>query len=425
MEMQEFQELEEYRLRLYKWDKFFASIIPLVFLSIIAYLVEKNNLILFIGFGTSLLILYSIVAIDLKNFAIAKLIHFVSVYGIITLTSLIFPFMRYEYFLLPLVMMAVYSTYPFQNQYSNNAVGILCIATSIILFFVEINQTKVYPQFDFFSSAFSFMILYIAIVEIIIMVMMGNKYHQLIVQEKMKLKLQYTEMEKYLESNMQLENFAHIASHDLKTPLSNVIRFSQLLKYRISGKLNDKELELFDFIIDGSKHMNDTINSLFQFSLATNKKVEYSTFNVSTLLDELKSDIQVDLKDKGVTIEYRNLDHVISADRVLMKQLFFNLIMNGIKFIHKDMKPNIIISGKEEKDFWTYSIKDNGIGIEEEYLDSIFLIFKRLHDKSQFEGTGAGLAICKKIAEQHGGKIWVESTVNEGSTFHFSVKRAA
>jgi len=421
--VQEFPELEDYRLKLYKWDKYLASILPLIIATIIAYYVEKNALILIIGFSASILIAFSIISISLENFAFAKLIHFFAAYGVICLSSLLFPFLKYEYFLMPLLMLTVFSTYPFQKDTWNISIGIICIISSILLFSNECFQNIDYPKYNLFNTVFAFSILYIATIEIIMTALIGLRYRKLIKEDRQKLKQQNQELERYIESNLQLENFAHLASHDLKTPLSNVIRFSQLIKNRVSNKLSVKELELFDFVIEGSQHMNETINSLFQFSQATNKKIEYSRFNLSDILNELMKDIKVELTEKDVSINTRNTDIDIYADKILLKQLFLNLILNSIKFIQKGSKPVINIDCENDIGFWKFCIQDNGIGIAPEYTDKIFLIFKRLHDNKTYQGTGVGLAICKKIVEQHGGQIWVESGLGEGSTFHFTLEK--
>jgi signal transduction histidine kinase len=394
-------------------------------LTIVAYSVDKNPLVLTIGFGSCILILVCIFLMTLNNFSASKVFNFVSAYIVVCVVSILFPFIRFEYFLMPLIMLSVFATYPFQNQKLNFWIGIICIVTSIFLFILESFQPKGDTSYDFFNLIFVFILVYIATIEIIFSALIANKYEEIILKNRKALELKNIELAKYIDSNLQLENFAHLASHDLKTPLSNVIRFSQLLKYKISDKLSDKEAELFDFVIDGSMNMNATINSLFQFSQATNKKMDFRKFMASELLRELESDIQLDLEEKQVSIKTVDMNKQIYADRSLVKQLFLNLILNSIKFVQKGIKPNIVISCIDMEGFLKFSVKDNGIGIDPEYQEVIFLIFKRLHDNSQYKGTGAGLAICKKIVEQHGGEIWVESKPTEGSTFYFTIENAA
>lgn len=416
-------EIENYRLKIYKWDKLIASCIPLFILTLLAYSIESNVFILLVGFGNLLLIMISTSIITVSSFSLAKFIHFLAASGVIITSAFIFPFMRNEYLLMPLTALTVFTTYPFQQQKWNYLIGGLCMFIGIVLFFVEQTQTANYPKYDFFNQVFSLIILYIAIVEIVMTTLIGNKYIHIINRNTQSLTAQKVELEKYIESNLQLENFAHIASHDLKTPLANVIRFSQLLKLKIDSKLTDREKELFRFIIEGSQHMNETINSLFQFSKATNKKLEYSKFSINDLLEELKSDIKVNIKESSAVINYEDESLMINADKILIKQLLLNLILNSLKFKKDNEAPEINIDIDNQNLNWLFKVSDNGIGIEEEYTDKIFLIFKRLHDSASFEGTGVGLAICKKIVEQHGGKIWVDSRINIGSEFYFTLPK--
>jgi len=416
-------ELEQYRLKLYKWDKFIASVIPLLILTYAAYIVYYDIRILYVGLGNTILIIVSTFTISLKNFSAAKMTHFISAFCVICLSSVIFPFIKNEYLLLPLTMLTVFSTYPFQKNLWNYLIGGICIITSIVLFIIEANQKGIYPEYEYFNLLFGLSILYIATVEIVMTYLIQARYTKIIETDKQKLRDQNIELEKYIESNLQLENFAHIASHDLKTPLSNVIRFSQLLKSKTINKLNDREKELFKFIISGSQHMNDTINSLFQFSQATNKKLSYSRFSFSFLIEELKKNISVNLSESNAKIILESQIQYLNGDRTLIKQLFLNLILNGIKFTKENVNPVITLTATSEKLFYKFSVKDNGIGIDEKYQDSVFLIFKRLHDKTSYSGSGIGLAICKKIVESHSGKIWIESSKGNGSTFHFTIPK--
>ena len=416
-------EIENYRLKIYKWDKYIASCIPLLILTLLAYSINGNPIILVVGLGNLFLIIISTALITLSSFGLAKFIHFLAAVGVIVISAFIFPFMRNEHLLMPLTALTVFTTYPFQKQKWNYIIGGACMVIGILLFFLEQTQTAKYPEFDFFNQVFALLILYITIIEIVMTALIGNKYIQIINRNTKSLTSQKVELERYIESNLQLENFAHLASHDLKTPLANVIRFSQLLELKIKSKLTDKEKELFKFIIDGSQHMNETINSLFQFSQATNKKLEYSQFSIVDLIEELKSDIKVNIQESNAEISYDRYTTLISADKILIKQLCLNLILNSIKFKKANEAPRIHIQIENQSKNLQFKVTDNGIGIEEEYKETIFLIFKRLHDNASFEGTGVGLAICKKIVEQHGGKIWVDSTLHEGSSFYFTLPK--
>jgi signal transduction histidine kinase len=418
-----FQELESYRLKLYKWDKYLASVLPLIVLTYFAYQINPDRYVLFLGFTTAALIVLSVQLISLINFNVSKLVHFIAVSGVITMTAFTLPFIKYEYLLMTLTMLTVFSTYPFQKEMWNNIVGVICILGSVILFFVDISTEGSFPEYDTFNKVFAGVILYIATIEIIMTALIGNRYREIIQDDREQMKSQNEKLGKYIESNLQLENFAHIASHDLKTPLSNIRKFSQLLHYKTKDKLSQEEADLFRFIISGAQHMNDTINSLFQFSQASNKKLHFIEFSISELILELKNDISILINEKKAKIELTNLPEMIYADRVLVKQLFMNLILNAIKFKKDDVDPRIVINSTMDSTHWIFTIRDNGIGIDQKYLDSIFLIFKRLHTNEKYEGTGAGLAICKKIVEHHKGQIWVESILGSGSSFYFTIGR--
>ncbi len=234
---------------------------------------------------------------------------------------------------------------------------------------------------------------------------------------------QVVEMEKYIESNLQLENFAYIASHDLKAPLRTVNSFAFLLKNSVYKDLNERQKEFMDIILDSSKKMQILIDDLLTFSRINTQKTKIEKTNFRDILDQVIGQLDVDIHTYGTEVIIQDLPEDIWADSVKMSQLLLNLISNGIKFSKNQEKPKITISGYESDSYWYYSIADNGIGIKEDNQKVIFEIFKKLHSNDVFEGTGLGLTICSKIIDQHGGQIWVESTYGEGSTFHFSIAK--
>ncbi len=240
-----------------------------------------------------------------------------------------------------------------------------------------------------------------------------------------KLEHKNKELERYIESNLQLENFAHIASHDLKAPLNNILSFSTLLQSTAADKLNPAEVNFLQFIIKGAGNMQSTIRALLKFSQATNSKLQTTAFSPQELLQELLSDITNTISHTNTTISMVNLPSSIVGDPVLLKEVFQNLILNGIKFVAKDILPIIEIGGEEKNDTWQFSVQDNGIGIAPEFQEKVFAMLQRLNSKEVYEGTGMGLAICKKIIEQHGGTIWVESQPDKGSTFYFSIPKVS
>lgn len=237
--------------------------------------------------------------------------------------------------------------------------------------------------------------------------------------KEQELREKNKELQNYIESNLQLENFAHLASHDLKAPLQNIINYTDLLRSRIPEE--SEESTFLNYIEHGASNMSQTIKSLLNFSQVSNKKVLYEDMSLNELLNDLTVDLKTIIQKELATIEFPAKDQFICVDKSLMRQMFQNLILNAIKFRKENKTPRIKISTRDTKKFVEISVEDNGIGIEEEFHQSIFTLFKRLDSK--YEGTGAGLATCKKIVEMHDGEIKVSSIPGEGSTFTFSIKK--
>ncbi len=245
-----------------------------------------------------------------------------------------------------------------------------------------------------------------------------------IIHEKNQiLNRQNAELEKYIESNMQLENFAYLASHDLKTPLRNVINFSQLLKRSAKEKLNENELEFLNFIVSSSKSMNNLIEDLLLYSRINTQPQTIEKINLKQELNRIISEQESLINHKNADIFIGQLPDKIHADRKQIEQLFLSLILNGIKFSKPGQTPKISINGIDKDEYWLFQVRDEGIGIAPDYFDRIFLLFKKLHTIDQYEGTGIGLAMCKKIVERHNGTIWVDSTIGIGTTFNFTISK--
>lgn len=246
-----------------------------------------------------------------------------------------------------------------------------------------------------------------------------------ITQNRTELKKAKNELEsKALEltrSNTELEQFAYVASHDLQEPLRTINSYVQLLANRYKGKLDADADDFIHYIVDGSTRMRQLINSLLEYS-RINRVKPFETINVNDVIAEIQNDLNEQIKITKATIKYKNLPDIV-GDTVLIGQLFQNLIVNALKF-RGDKKPEIIISGAKQNGYYIFSVKDNGIGISKEYWEKIFVIFQRLNNREQYPGTGIGLSICKKIAERHGGKMWVESEPGKGSVFYFTIKKA-
>ncbi|MGB9980536.1 ATP-binding protein [Methanobacterium sp.] len=221
-------------------------------------------------------------------------------------------------------------------------------------------------------------------------------------------------------SNDELQKFAYIASHDLQEPLRTISNFTQLIERRYKGKLDQDADEFIDYIIDATKRMQQLIRDLLRYSRVTSQQEDFKLVNTEKVVKQLISDLQVTFKENNVKITCNSLPEVCADERQLI-QLFQNLISNAIKYRKPEEPPKIHISAKKEDNECVFSVSDNGIGIESEYFDRIFAIFQRLHTKEEYEGSGIGLSIVKKIIDRHGGQIWVESELGNGSTFYFTI----
>lgn len=231
------------------------------------------------------------------------------------------------------------------------------------------------------------------------------------------------ELKKYIDSNLQLENFAYMASHDLKTPIRSIVSFTQLLERSLKDKLNEEEKDFIQFIINASRNMQDLIQALLNYSRANTTEREIEAIDLLDLLKQINMQLHPNIEEKKAHIELKNLPTRILADRIKLGQLFQNLLTNALKFTSPERNPIIEIACVEKTDYWEFSIEDNGIGIERTYQDKIFLLFRRLHSPREYDGAGIGLATCKKIVQQHDGKIWVESEFGIGTKFYFTISK--
>ncbi|HEY6896291.1 MAG TPA: ATP-binding protein [Rhodocyclaceae bacterium] len=226
--------------------------------------------------------------------------------------------------------------------------------------------------------------------------------------------------EELARSNRELEQFAYVASHDLQEPLRMVASYTQLLARRYKGKLDADADEFIAFAVDGATRMQGLINDLLKLSRVGTRGKPFAPTACEKVLDAALSNLEIALRESGARVEREAMPSVI-GDETQLIQLFQNLIGNGLKFCRPGVAPEITISAKRIGRGWEFAVRDNGIGISPEYFERIFIIFQRLHAKSEYPGTGIGLALCKKIVERHGGRIWVESRPNEGAAFHFTV----
>ena len=227
--------------------------------------------------------------------------------------------------------------------------------------------------------------------------------------------------EKLARSNAELERFAYVASHDLQEPLRMVASFTQLLSKKYSGKLDETADRYINFAVDGAKRMQQLIVDLLAFSRVNSKELDLRQTDCEAVVQTALQNLSAAIEESGAVIERDPLP-VLTADAGQLGQLFQNLIGNAIKF--RGPAPlRIHISAADRGPDWLFSIQDNGIGIDPRYSDRIFQIFQRLHTRAEYPGTGIGLAVCQKVVERHGGKIWVESEPGAGSTFRFTISK--
>lgn len=251
---------------------------------------------------------------------------------------------------------------------------------------------------------------------------MAEELENLVEREKLlnnKLELQTAELKK---SNEELESFASIASHDLKEPLRMIRNFMELLQKKYHDQLDETAQKYINFAVDGSERMTNLINDLLEFSRVGKTYTEFKKVNVQQILDEILQHYGPRIEESNAVVKQDSMPE-INAIQVSLKIVFQNLISNALKYHKGKVKPKIEILSKELDTHWQFSISDNGIGIEEEYRERIFQLFNRLHSSEEYPGTGMGLATCRKIVEQHGGEIWVESEPGKGSTFHFTIAK--
>jgi light-regulated signal transduction histidine kinase (bacteriophytochrome) len=220
-------------------------------------------------------------------------------------------------------------------------------------------------------------------------------------------------------SNTDLEQFAYVASHDLQEPLRMITGYLQLLERRYKEQLGPDADTFIAYAVDGATRMQRLTQDLLAYSRVEIQGKSFAPMHCEELLERARTNLRVALAESGAVITHTSLP-VVMADDVQLTQLFQNLLSNALKFCEAK-PPRIHITAERQGTAWVFAICDNGIGIEPQYAERIFVIFQRLHGRASYPGTGIGLAICKKIVERHGGRIWVESTPGQGATFYFTL----
>lgn len=253
---------------------------------------------------------------------------------------------------------------------------------------------------------------------------LGSQIGQFAERKRMESALE--EKAKELErSNQELEQFAYIASHDLQEPLRMIASYTQLLERRYKERLDADALQFISYAVDGAARMQALINDLLAYSRVGTRAKAFVLIDCADVVRRALKNLEIAIEESGAKVVVADLPKV-QGDLTQLTQLFQNLVGNAIKF-RGDKPPAIHISAQLEEEgpsVWHFAVRDEGIGIDPQYFERIFVIFQRLHTREEYPGTGIGLAVCKKIVERHGGQIWVESEVGKGSTFHFTIPKA-
>jgi chemotaxis family two-component system sensor kinase Cph1 len=221
-------------------------------------------------------------------------------------------------------------------------------------------------------------------------------------------------------SNAELKKFAYIASHDLQEPLNQVANYVQLLELRYNEALDDDATEFINFAVDGVSLMQTLIDDVLAYSQVDLQGIEWKLTNVETALQQAIGNLRGRIANTNAVIHAATMPSIV-ADGTQLMQLFQNLIGNAIKFRKPDTTPEIEVGVERQDEQWLFWVRDNGIGIDPQFANRVFVIFQRLHTRDEYPGSGMGLAICKKIVECHRGRIWVESVLGEGATFYFTI----
>lgn len=239
-----------------------------------------------------------------------------------------------------------------------------------------------------------------------------------------ELNVTNNKLKKYIESNLQLENFAYITSHDLREPIRTIIGFSQILNRRLGEKLSPEDRESLDFITNASKNLHTLVQDILAFSKVNGQNANFESIKTQDILMSVLADLRVMTEKGDVEIQLsEQYPEQILGHRTYLYQLFQNLIKNAAKFKKEHEKAVVKVYYEDLGDHHKFSVEDNGIGIKEEHFDKIFMMFKKLNGKNKYGGSGIGLSISKKVVQLHEGNIWVDSKLGEGTTFHFTIKK--
>jgi light-regulated signal transduction histidine kinase (bacteriophytochrome) len=224
-------------------------------------------------------------------------------------------------------------------------------------------------------------------------------------------------------SNADLEQFAYVASHDLKEPLRNIASYVQLLQRRYQGRLDPDADAFIGYTVDGVRRMQSIINELLAYSRIGTGQLTLVPVQAGILVSTALAHLKGVIAEAQAVVEVKGPLPVVEADAAQLGSLFQNLIGNALKYRRDDARPEVVVGCEDRGDRWEFFVQDNGIGIDQQYHRQIFDLFKRLHPRDRYPGSGIGLAICQRVVERHGGRIWVESQAGKGSTFWFSLPK--
>lgn len=264
----------------------------------------------------------------------------------------------------------------------------------------------------------------LALVLLILLVLgaMIYQYRQKVLATK-ALNETNAELERYIQSNLQLENFAHLASHDLREPMRNIVSFSQLLERSAVDKLDEREQEFLSFIVQGTERIDGLVKDLLAYSTVSNAPLDLEAVDLAKVIANVKDDLRQAIQESQAEIEVAALPVLPQADRSRLYQLFQNLLSNAIRYRRPGVAPQISICVEDQGNHYFFRLSDNGIGIDPHYYEHIFLLFKSLENKSVRNNSGIGLATAKRVVEDHRGKIWVEPNTPHGSAFCFTLAK--
>ncbi|HRV91662.1 MAG TPA: ATP-binding protein, partial [Anaerolineae bacterium] len=223
------------------------------------------------------------------------------------------------------------------------------------------------------------------------------------------------------QSNLELQQFAYVASHDLQAPLRNINGFMQLLQHHYRGKLDEQADDWINRAVNSTRQLETVIHDILAYSRVDAQTRPFESIPLNEIFDELTTMLAPIIQETRARITRDNLPTVM-GDRSQLTQVLQNLIGNGLKY-HGNLPPQIHVSAENGDDNWLIAVHDNGIGIEPEHHQRIFEIFRRLHSQQEYPGSGIGLAVCRRVVQRHGGKIWVESEPSRGSTFYFTISQ--